>query len=110
MSRTIRRKNADAYVASWKWRFCGSKLFVHDVQDYCWFWREGTKEDYREAVIWIHGESSTSNHRSPGNSYRNVSHRTHRRHASRELHKVFRVPGYDPVLTASPPSCWWDWS
>lgn len=113
MARTFRRKNFEAENNNSWWRGGRKTAGFYTESDYSWglsTYREPTEAEYNNRYRDIHGESKSSNSRSPGKSYRKPRTREWRQQARQELHKFRTREDYDVLLPSNPVNCWWDWS
>lgn len=129
MSRTYRRKNI-FQVENTSWDRCHKKYEVNKKymllyvpnKEYdnkaIYFYQYGNvnklvpvdKFNYRLNFLRYHGESKTTNSRSPGKNYREKYQRKLNTHNEREYNKWLNNEDYDPIFMENPQSCWWDWS
>lgn len=74
-------------------------------------YREGDKGERWWRTRMMHGESSTSNCRSPNRWYRLNRQKQNRSINKQEFNRWRQYDGeYEPMFEANPRDCWWDWS
>ena len=120
MSRTFRRKDYEKTRGS-SWERQHDKIAGYYTKyEYCrveddkyrWYeevWREPTKSERYKMVRWAHGESRTSNERTPSRWFRQDRMNQNRMINKRELIKWLKNAEYDPIFESDPRSHYWDW-